>query len=88
MNRTEFVQMLADEHFSEVTTVSRAADGFLGTHAHPFEAKALILQGELRLQLGAVEQVYLAGQVFHLAANELHSEFYGPDGVEYLVGRK
>lgn len=88
MNRTEFVQMLADEHFGEVVTVSRAADGFLGTHAHPFEAKALILKGDLRLQVGASEQVYQAGQVFHLRANESHSEFYGPDGVEYLVGRK
>jgi hypothetical protein len=32
--------------------------------------------------------VYRAGDVFHLGANVAHAEWYGPQGVSYLVGRK
>jgi len=28
------------------------------------------------------------GEVFHLAAEQAHSESYGPEGVRYLVGRR
>ena len=88
MERENFATLLAKEGFKEVVTVSRQADGFLDAHAHPFEAKGLILRGELRIRAGGAEQVYQAGHVFHLRANEPHSERYGADGVEYLVGRK
>ena len=88
MVQDEFMETLAAEGFAEPVTVQREANGFLGNHAHPFEAKALILDGEILLRIGDVEQTYKKGQVFHLFANVLHSETYGPDGVKYLVGRK
>ena len=88
MEREEFTQILAREGFEEVVTVTREPDGFLGTHTHPFEAKALILSGELRIKTGRAEQTYQAGQIFHLLAGEPHAERYGPAGVAYLVGRK
>lgn len=88
MDRATFEAALTQEGFSEIVTVERAADGFLEMHAHPFEAKALILNGELSLQVGASDQRYQVGQVFHLPANQPHTERYGPQGVRYLVGRK
>ena len=88
MDRATFEAALISEGFSEIVTVTRVADGFLDTHAHPFEAKALILDGELSIHVGAVEQRYQIGQIFHLSANQPHSERYGPHGVQYLVGRK
>ena len=88
MQRDEFLATLAKDGFEVIVTVEQQADRFLDTHAHPFEAKALILAGQLRLCVGDTEQVYQAGQVFHLQANETHSERYGPEGVTYLVGRK
>lgn len=88
MDRTSFEAALAKEGFSEIVVVERAADGFLASHAHPFEAKALILNGELSIQVGDIEQRYQSGQIFHLPPNEPHSERYGPQGVQYLVGRK
>ena len=88
MDRELFTEKLSHEGFQEVVTVSREPNGFLATHAHPFEAKALILSGELCLVTGGAERVYQRGQVFHLLADEAHSERYGADGVEYLVGRK
>ena len=88
MDRTTFQASLESEGFSEIVTVERAADGFLDAHAHPFEAKALILAGEIMLAEGDTRQRYQVGEVFHLPANRTHTERYGPAGVSYLVGRK
>ena len=88
MKRDEFIGILATEGFDVIVTVEQPAGQFLAAHAHPFEAKALILDGELCLGIGDTEHVYKPGQVFHLRANEVHAEHYGPAGVTYLVGRK
>ncbi len=88
MRQDEFKAMLAAEHFDEVVTVEREANGSLDNHSHPFEAKALILDGELRIITNEHERVYGPGDIFHLQANVVHSERYGPRGTRYLVGRK
>lgn len=87
MQRDVFEKALADEGFTSVVVVTRET-GEMDEHTHPFEAKALILAGEIRIRVGADERVYKTGDVFHLAANLPHHERYGPDGVQYLVGRK
>ncbi|WP_194723438.1 cupin domain-containing protein [Noviherbaspirillum malthae] len=88
MDQRDFLRALSDEGFSEVVTVEREPHGFLDLHTHPFEAKALILKGEIRLRVGETERIYRAGDIFHLCANEPHWEDYGDEGVTYLVGRK
>jgi quercetin dioxygenase-like cupin family protein len=88
MERDEFIDAVKSEGFAEVVTVVREPGGTLDVHTHPFEAKALILHGELHLRVGDVERTYRTGDVFHLQANVSHSERYGPHGVQYLVGRK
>jgi len=88
MERDVFIDVIKDEGFAEAVTVVREPGGVMEIHSHPFEAKALILRGELSIRTDEAECVYRAGDVFHLAANVLHSERYGPEGVEYLVGRK
>jgi quercetin dioxygenase-like cupin family protein len=88
MEREEFLGILAQEGFAEVVTVTREPDGKLDIHEHPFEAKALIVEGELTLRVGEIDRLYQVGDVFHLPAHVSHSERYGPVGVQYLVGRK
>lgn len=88
MEIQDFSAQLQQDGFGEVVTVTREPNGFLDIHTHPFEAKALILRGELRLQAGDVDKVYRAGDVFHLPANEPHAEWYGAQGVDYVVGRR
>jgi len=88
MEKDDFVAMLAQEQFGEVLTVEREANGAMDSHAHPFEAKALILQGELTIRTSGAERVYRSGDIFHLRAQIVHEERYGPAGVTYLVGRK
>jgi quercetin dioxygenase-like cupin family protein len=88
MQREAFLAQLTAEGFNEVVTVTREPNGSLDIHAHPFEAKALILTGDVTIRCGEEVRNYRAGDVFHLAKDIEHEEDYGPDGVSYLVGRK
>jgi quercetin dioxygenase-like cupin family protein len=88
MERDEFIAMLAAEQFGEAVSVEREANGSMDAHAHPFEAKALVLRGELAIRTQDEERVYRAGDIFHLRAQVVHEERFGPAGVSYLVGRK
>ncbi|WP_413706128.1 cupin domain-containing protein [Ralstonia sp. Ralssp110] len=87
MDRDAFVSALRAEGFSEFVLVTREP-GELDTHTHAFEAKALILEGEIHIRAGGAERVYRPGDTFHLAANAPHTERYGPQGVQYLVARR
>lgn len=87
MTETEFREQLSSAGFETVVLVEREP-GSLGTHAHPFEARGLVLEGELTIVSDAGEQHCSAGQTFQLAANTPHTESYGPQGVKYLAGRK
>ena len=87
MDRDAVVGAVAAGGFSEFVVLTREA-GALGEHTHPFEAKALILAGEIHIGTNGTEHVYLPGDVFHLGANAPHTERYGPQGVQYLVARR
>lgn len=84
-----FTQACTREGFTELVEVESEAHGTWDTHTHPFEAKALILAGEIRIRIGdGAERTYRAGDIFHLQHEEPHAEWYGPEGVRYLVARR
>ncbi|HEY4298537.1 MAG TPA: cupin domain-containing protein [Paraburkholderia sp.] len=88
MNRTTFTESLTKDGFPDAVTVTREANTVMDIHEHAFEARALILEGEMHIRFGEEERAYRVGDVFHVPANKSHSERYGPNGVTYLVGRK
>jgi quercetin dioxygenase-like cupin family protein len=88
MEREAFVAMLKQEGFPEPVMVTREPGGSLDTHQHPFEAKALIVEGEMHIRMNDEERLYKVGDVFHVPTNLAHTERYGPEGVQYLAGRK
>lgn len=88
MTEDEFRRQLQDSGFATAVIVEREPDGSLDEHIHPFEAWALILTGSIVIGTCGEERSYSAGESFRLAANEAHTERYGPRGVRYLVGRK
>ncbi|WP_233837415.1 cupin domain-containing protein [Paraburkholderia sp. ZP32-5] len=88
MDRAAFTEMLLKEGFPDAVLVTREPNIAMDVHTHPFEAKALIVDGELHIRVGEEERLYRVGDVFHLPANKAHAERYGPNGVSYLVGRK
>jgi quercetin dioxygenase-like cupin family protein len=88
MDRTAFTEILLKEGFPDAVFVTREPNTVMDVHTHPFEAKALIVDGEMHIRVGDDERLYRVGDVFHLPANKAHAERYGPNGVSYLVGRK
>ena len=88
MDAAEFSKALKREGFLTLVEVEREANGGMPLHGHPFQSKALILEGELSLVIDGVETLYRAGDVFELSYDQPHVERYGPQGVKYLVGRK
>ena len=88
MDPYEFEAGLSSEHYSEITTVERAAGYALGEHQHPFDACALITAGDITLVVDGTARKYEVGDVFRLPAGVVHLESAGPSGVSYRVGRR
>jgi hypothetical protein len=60
----------------------------LETHTHPFDADALIVQGEMWLGEAGAERHLRKGDTFQLAAGTPHTERYGDQGATYWVARR
>lgn len=88
MTETEFRQQLAAQGFETFVVVEREANGGLDEHTHPFDAHALILDGDITIVSGGQMVRCGPGETFQLAANTPHTESYGPRGVRYLAARK
>lgn len=88
MNADSFHKMVTSEGYSEPVLVEREPNGFVDVHTHPFEAKALILDGMIEIGLGNEIERFEPGAVFHLHHEQPHWERYGPEGVVYLSARR
>lgn len=88
MSKTQFIKMLQQEGYPEPVEVQREPNGHLDDHTHPFEVKALILEGAIELIIHGSTKTYESGDIFHLGLEEVHAETYGPQGVRYLAARK
>ncbi|KUM42600.1 cupin domain-containing protein [Pseudomonas sp. EpS/L25] len=88
MDKATFLAQLAHDGFQPPVLVEREPHDRLDVHSHPFEARALVIDGELWLRTAEGEQLYQAGDIFHLGAHEPHTEGFGPEGVRYLAGRR
>lgn len=87
IDRTTFEALLKEKGFPAPVLIERDA-GSIGTHSHDFEPMALVLDGEIAIEINGKTTVYRSGDVFHLEQNQLHSERYGAKGVRYLASRK
>ncbi len=57
-------------------------------HTHPFDAKAVLTQGEMWLTVDGQTRHLQAGDGFELAREVPHAERYGPEGAIYRVARR
>ena len=87
MTPEAFERQMRQQGF-ETVVVERPANGSLDLHTHPFEARALVLEGEITIVSEGRTQFCKAGEMFQLDANLPHTESYGPAGVRYLAARK
>jgi AraC-like ligand binding domain len=74
--------------FDEVLERAWAPNTVLDTHTHPFEANAVVTQGEFWLTCDGHTRHLQTGDTFALASHVPHEERYGPQGATYWVARK
>jgi len=74
--------------FDEVAVRQWTPDTVIDLHTHPFSVKALVVQGEMWLQVGADTRHLLPGDTFSLERDVPHAERYGGDGATYWVARR
>ncbi len=92
----EFEATARADGYTEVISREWPPLTVLDTHTHSFDAKALVVSGELWLTVAADPstgtekhtQHITAGQRFELARNVPHDERYGPEGATYWVARR
>ena len=88
MNVQDFESALREDGFAEVLTRQQPPSYFLDDHQHPFDARALVIDGDITLTVDGLARIYPQGTVFELPAGTPHQEQAGPAGVTYLVGRR
>jgi mannose-6-phosphate isomerase-like protein (cupin superfamily) len=88
MKDEHFESVLRRDGFVEVERRNMPPGMIVAEHAHPFDVRALVLNGEITLTVDGVEYSYREGDIFVLPAGHRHAEAVGPAGVDYLVGRR
>ena len=88
MNSEEFLQLLRRDGFPEPVEVQQVPNGQIGVHEHPFEVRALVVEGDITIVIDGLSKNYKAGEMFHLELKQPHAESYGSEGVKYLASRK
>ena len=76
------------EGIAEVLERVWAPGTVLAEHTHPLAVKAVLVQGEMHLEVGAETQHLRPGDRFSLPAGLPHAERYGPEGAIYWVARR
>ncbi len=84
----EFEADALSRGYNEVLERRWQPDLRLDTHSHPFEASALVAEGEMWLTQGGATRHLRPGDTFLVARDDPHAERYGPEGAVYWVARK
>ncbi len=87
MNREQFEQELADDGYS-VKESSMQPKPPAAMRTHDFDARLLILEGEITITREDGATTYREGDIYSLPAGTPHFETVGADGVKYVVGRR
>lgn len=74
--------------FTEVVERRWQPHQVVGTHTHPFQANARVVQGEMWLTVEGQTQHLVPGDRFDLPADMPHDERCGPEGATYWVARR
>lgn len=88
MEASAFEAKLKAEGYPEIRTNGFDPNRVNPEHTHPFDAHAIILEGEITIGVRGGAKKYAVGEVFDIKAGTPHVEYIGPQGVRYMVGRR
>jgi quercetin dioxygenase-like cupin family protein len=88
MDRANFETELHAQGYREIVDRQMPPGHVNPEHAHEFDARLLVLEGEMTVVWDSEERTYRAGDMFAVSAGRRHTERSGPEGVRYLAGRR
>lgn len=88
MNRDNFETELRAQGYREVVDRQMPPGQINSEHAHEFDARLMVLEGEMTVVCDGEERTYRAGDTFAMSAGRRHTERSGLEGVRYLAGRR
>lgn len=87
MDRATFEQSLKTDGYEPVER-RMEANHFNPEHVHEFDARVMVLEGEMTITRPTGAQTFRPGDVCEMAAGTPHSEQCGSSGALYLAGRR
>lgn len=87
MDRTAFEAELQYEG-RQVVVVTMQPNQVNPEHAHDFEARLMVVAGEMTVDYGDQRQTYNEGDTFTMLLGRRHAEEAGPSGATYVAGRR
>ena len=88
MNRAEFETECRTQGYHEIADRRMEANTTNPQHSHEFDARLLVLEGEMTVTSEGQEHTYRPGGSFTMTAGCRHTECSGPEGARYLAGRR
>ena len=86
LTREAFEADLRREGF-EVVHGGQKAGHAVDTHAHDFDARIMVLGGEITITRDGKPEAFRAGDHCEVPAGCMHAEQVGPEGVAYITGK-
>ena len=87
MDRTAFEAELQSEG-RQVVTVTMQPNQVNPEHAHDFEARLMVVAGEMTVDWGDERRTFAEGDSFTMQLGRRHSEIAGAQGATYIAGRR
>ena len=87
-NVTEFEDKARAVGYDEVLERRWEPNLTVDLHSHPFDAHAIVVEGEMWLTCNEQTRYLQPGDSFTLERGQMHSERYGSSGAMYLVARR
>ncbi len=87
MDRTAFEAELQRDGYQVVVNTMQP-DAINPEHAHDFDARLLVVAGEMTIHAEGRRKTYRVGETFSMTHGCRHSEHAGPEGATYVAGRR
>ena len=87
MDRATFESELKRDGY-EIVMREMAAEYLNPEHAHEFDARVMVVAGEMTITSLGASTVFRAGDVCVIPHGQRHAEQAGPRGATYVAGRR
>ena len=88
MNTQTFRELAEKDGYTVRREVSGDANSESAEHAHDFDAKMLVLSGDITYGIDGSNRTYRQGEIIEVIAGTVHSEKIGESGVSLLAASR